>query len=275
MSDKGYARPELLVDVEWLKSYIDDSSVKVVDTRPPQRYAAGHIKGAINALVARLDDPTNPVRSMPAPAGRYSLYIGNLSIGNDDHVVIYDEQGLLSSARMFWVMDYYGHNKLSILDGGYAEWVQRGGETTTEIPQLTPKQYSANPNPDKIALKADIQESLGKTGVGILDVRSPAEYKGEVVQAAKAGHIPGAVNVEWTNALAPGNVPSFKPGSELEEIYSKAGIKKDQEVVTYCQGGVRAAHSYFVLRLLGYDKVKNYTGSWGEWGNDLSTPVET
>jgi len=275
LSDKGYARPELLVDVEWLKSHIDDPSVRMVDTRPPQRYAAGHIKGAVNALVARLDDPSNPVRSMPLPPERYATYIGNLGIGNDDQVVIYDEQGLLSSARLFWVMDYYGHDKLSILDGGYAEWAQSGGETTTDIPQPTLKQYSAKSNPDKIALKSNIQEGLGKPGIGFLDVRSAAEYKGEMVQAMKGGHIPGAVNIEWATALAPGQVPSFKPGAELEDMYSKAGISKDKEVVTYCQGGVRAAHSYFVLRLLGYDKVKNYTGSWGEWGNDPSTPVET
>ncbi|MSQ15204.1 MAG: sulfurtransferase [Dehalococcoidia bacterium] len=274
MGDKGYAREELLVDVEWLKSHVDDSSVKILDTRPPQRYAAGHIKGAINLLVGRLDNPASPVRSMPLPTDRYAMYVGNLGIGNNDHVVIYDEQGLVASSRVFWVMDYYGHGKLSLLDGGFVAWAQSGGEVTTDIPQPTPKQYSANPGPDKLVEKSDMQERLGKPEVGILDTRTPAEYRGEMVQAMKGGHIPGAVNIDWTNAMTPGNPSSFRPASELEDMYAKSGITKDKEVITYCQSGVRSAHSYFVLRLLGYDRVKNYPASWGEWGNDPSTPVE-
>lgn len=275
MSDKGYARPELLVDVEWLKARLNDPQVKAVDTRPAARYASGHIKGAVNLLVARLDDPANPVRSMPIPPDRFGAYLGNLGIGNDDHVVIYDEQGLLASSRLFWMMDYYGHQKLSMLEGGYPQWVASGGETTTEPATPTPKEYQARPEPDKIALKSDVHARLGSKDTLFLDVRSPAEFKGQMVQAMKGGHIPGAVNVEWSQALAAGDAPVFRTGPELQELFQKAGVSKEREVITYCQGGVRAAHTYFVLKLLGYDKVRNYTGSWGEWGNDPTAPVET
>ena len=269
-----YTRPELLVDTEWLAEHIDDPDLRVIDARAAGRYASGHIKGAINLPVARLDDPASPVRGMPLPAARIAAMLGGMGIGNDDALVLYDDQGGLAASRLFWVLDYYGHSRISILNGGIARWEAKGRELTSEAPHFSPKEYKAFPNPDKIALKSDVQERLGKPQVCLVDVRSREEYTGQMVQAARGGHIPGAVNVDWVQAITQEASPVFKGPEDLSKIYTQAGATKEKEVITYCQGGVRAAHTYFVLRLLGYDRVRNYTGSWGDWGNDPSVPVE-
>ncbi|MBM2826030.1 MAG: Rhodanese-related sulfurtransferase-like protein precursor [Dehalococcoidia bacterium] len=269
-----YPRPELLVDTQWLAEHIGDPDLRIIDARAASRYAAGHIRGAVNLPVARLDDPVNPVRSMPLPAARIATMLGGMGIGNGDAIVIYDDQGSLMSSRLFWVLDYYGHSRLSILNGGIAQWQADGEELTAETPQHPTKEYRAAPNPEKLALKSDVQQRLGQPQACFLDVRSREEFTGKMVQAARGGHIPGAVNVDWTQALTQEALPLFKEADVLSDIYTQVGATKDKEVITYCQGGMRAAHTYFVLRLLGYDKVRNYTGSWGEWGNDPSVPTE-
>ena len=270
----GYARIDMIASPQWLADHLNDPDVRMVDARGANRYGEGHIPSAVNLPVARIDDPSNPVRSALLPPARFGVLVGNAGIANGDAVVIYDDGVGLMAGRLFWALHYYGHEKLAILEGGIPRWMAKGKEVTNAATSVQPKSYTAQPHPDRGATKEAVLERLGKPDTVLLDVRSWDEYTGEVVQALRGGHIPGAKFLEWTSAQVEGSVPALKSAEELAQQFVALGVTPDKEIITYCQGGVRAAHTYYVLRLLGYDKVRNYTGSWGEWGNDPSLPIE-
>lgn len=269
----GYARPGLLVETGWLAQHLDDPDLVILDVRSAAGYKESHIPNALNLNPADLN-VNQPVRGMAGPAGLVSGVLGNLGIDSDTQVVIYDDTMGLWAARVFWVMDYYGHRQVSLLNGGYPKWQQEGRPLTAEVPAVKKAAFPARAEPDKIATKGFVLNNLNNPGISLLDERTPAEYRGEEVRSARGGHIPGAINVPWTEAVTRGGVPVFKSQSELEELYRSAGLSRDKEVIIYCQTGVRAAHSYFVLRLIGYPQVRNYDGSWEEWGNDPAMPIE-
>ena len=270
----GYSRSDILVSPQWLKEHQNDPAVRIVDTRGAARYAQGHIQNAVNLPVARLDDPANPVRSALLPAERFGVLLGNAGIGNQDTVVIYDDGQGLMATRLFWAMDYYGHEKLALLDGGVIGWSAASNELVTDTTPIEAKSYTATTHQERGATKAEVASRLGKADTVLLDARSRDEYTGAMVQAVRGGHIPGAKSLEWSDALANSDIPAFKSADQLAQQFAAVGATPDKEIITYCQAGVRAAHTYYMLRLLGYDKVRNYTGSWGEWGNDPSLPVE-
>lgn len=270
----GYSRSDILVSPQWLKERQSDPAVRIVDTRGAGRYAQGHIRNAVNLPVARLDDPANPVRSALLRPERFGVLVGNTGIGNQDTVVIYDDGQGLMATRLFWALDYYGHEKLALLDGGIIGWSANGNEVVTDATHGEAKSYTATPHQERGATKEEVVSRLGKSDTLLLDVRSWDEYTGAMVQALRGGHIPGAKFLEWSDALAKSDVPAFKSADQLTQMFAAVEATPDKEIITYCQGGVRAAHTYYMLRLLGYDKVRNYTGSWGEWGNDPSLPVE-
>ncbi|MBI2887261.1 MAG: sulfurtransferase [Chloroflexi bacterium] len=270
----GYPRAELLVSPQWLADHLNNADLKVIDARGAGRYTGGHIPGAANLPVARLDDPTSPIRSALLPAERFGTLLGNAGVSNQDRVVVYDDGPGLMAARLFWAMHYYGHEQLAILDGGLTRWAEEGRPLATDSPSIQPQRYTARAQLDRGATKEEVSQRLGKEGTLLLDVRSLDEYTGAMVQAARGGHIPGARFLEWSTALADGASPALKSAEQLQKLLTAVGATPDKEIVTYCQGGVRAAHTYYVLRLLGYDRVRNYTGSWGDWGNDPALPVE-
>ena len=269
-----YARVDMLAGPQWLANHLNAPDVRVVDARGANRYGSEHIPHAVNLPVARIDDPASPVRSALLPPDRFGVLVGNTGIANGDTVVIYDDGVGLMAARLFWALHYYRHEKLAILEGGIPRWMAKGKEVTNAAASVQPKSYTAQPHLDRGATKEVVVERLGKGDTVLLDVRSWDEYTGAVVQALRGGHIPGAKFLEWTSALVEGSVPVLKSAEELAQQFVALGVTPDKEIITYCQGGVRAAHTYYVLRLLGYDKVRNYTGSWGEWGNDPSLPIE-
>jgi thiosulfate/3-mercaptopyruvate sulfurtransferase len=270
-----YPRPEIMVEPSWLAGHLTDPSVRIVDVRAAGQYGSGHIPGAVNLPVARLDDPTHPVRGTLVPPDRFGALMGMLGISRDHRVVLYDQQGYSVAARAFWAFEYFGHPHVAVLQGGLPQWAEEGRPLTGDIPQVTAASYQAEVHPERIATKEDVLKRLDAEGVAILDVRSEAEYTGDMMQSLRGGHIPGAVNVEFTQAMMRSAVPALKPALALRQMYEEVGVTPDKEVVTYCQAGIRASHSYFVLRLMGYDRVRNYSGSWGDWGNDPSLPVET
>ncbi|MBI2866613.1 MAG: sulfurtransferase [Chloroflexi bacterium] len=268
----GFANPQLLVETDWLAQHLNDTDLRIVDLRAAAKYNEGHVPGAVN-LAITLVTSNQPVQGMAAPPDKFAEVMGSLGIGNDHRVVIYDDNNGLSAARLFWLLEYYGQGKASLLNGGYPKWAAENREVTRVSPRASAAAFAARPDPSKLATKQDILDRLNKPGVVLVDARTPKEYTGEDVRADRGGRIPGAVNVNWQDTVA-GQPAVFKSAAELRDMFTQAGVTPDKEAIAYCQTGVRAAVDYFVLRLLGYPKVRNYDGSWVEWGNDPTIPIE-
>lgn len=270
---KGYANPQLLTTPEALaKDLRGDAPPLVIDLRAPEQFAAGHILGATHLDLWGV----SLIDTDPAPLSAFMWMIDHLlnsrGVDASRRVVVYDEQSGMRAARAFWFLEYFGHPDVRVLDGGFGAW-QRAGLPITRDAQPPPKSaWTGTPHPETLATWRDVQDRLGRTNVVLLDTRSDGEYHGTTIRAKRGGAIPGAVHLEWTNNLTPSG--EYKPAAELRTMYAQAGVTPDKEVVTYCQGGYRAAHSYLALRLIGYPRVRNYIGSWKEWGDREELPIE-
>ena len=269
----SYARPELLVDTAQLAANLNDSKLRILDVRPADKYQQGHIPGAINVIAGQLDQKVGEVQDV-APAEKIAEIFGNLGVGNEHKVIIYDDGRTLTAGRVFWILDYYGHPAVAILNGGFPKWTAENRAVTKQASKLEPAKFTAQADPSKRADAAYVKASLGKGSVALCDARAPDEYTGKDVRGKRGGAIPGAKNVDWTNNVSTGDTPQMKFAADLQKLYTEAGITPDKEVITYCQSGGRSAQAYFTLRLLGYTNVRNYDGSWQEWGNDESLPLE-
>ena len=244
----------------------------LIDLRPAEQFARGHLPGAVHLDLWGL----SLIDTDEAPLRAFMWMIGHLfslrGVTPERRVVVYESDAGMRAARAFWFLEYLGHPDVRVLDGGSHAWERAGLPMTTEAVAPTPSTWHGTAHPDKLATWRQVHERLGRPETVIVDTRSDGEYRGEVVRARRGGAIPGAVHLEWTRNLTKDG--AFLPADALRAMYEAAGVTPDREVVTYCQGGYRAAHAYLALRRLGYPRVRNYTGSWKEWGDREDLPIE-
>jgi thiosulfate/3-mercaptopyruvate sulfurtransferase len=281
MMANEYAYPEFLVEMDWVIEHLDDPDVRLVESNEDVLlYETGHIPGAV-----KIDWFTmlqHPLTRDFLTRDQFEALCTRLGISNDTTVVFYGDKSNWFACYAFWLFEYYGHTRLKIMNGGRAKWQKEGRPMTREVVSYPQAEYAARPRNDSIrAFRDDVFAQI-KQGVPLVDVRSPKEYSGELVHmpnypqegATRGGHIPGAASIPWSMAVNEAD-GTFKSAKELRELYESKGIKPSDEIIAYCRIGERSSHTWFVLKyLLGYPEVKNYDGSWTEWGNLVGAPIE-
>lgn len=267
-------RLPLLLEPSELEQHLNEPQLLIVDLSRPEHYAQGHIPGAVNLGYAHLVAARGPAQGELPDEKHLSALFSALGLTPDTHVVAYDDECNGRASRLLWTLDVVGHPHFSLLNGGLEAWTE-GGRPLTVVPgRRTPSRYTVHLSGRARADKDYILQRLGHEKTVLLDTRSPGEYRGEIKRAARAGHIPGAVNFEWTRAMDPQRCQRIRPAEELKKELEALGVTPDKEVIAYCQTHHRSAHTYLVLKALGYPNVKGYPGSWSEWGNLPDTPIE-
>ena len=275
----GYVK-DVLVEPEWLEEHLNDDDIRVVEVdENPALYAEAHIPGAIG-FDWRLDLQDQVKRDFLGPEDFGKLF-GSRGISNQHQIVLYGDRNNWFAAYTYWYLKYYGHDNVKLLNGPRERWIADGRPTTAEVPSHEPATFTAQPGNDAIRAKRDeVLAALGDSHK-LVDVRSPQEYSGELIAmpgyenegAQRSGHIPGAKSIPWAQAVREDG--TFKSADELRELYESKGVLTGDPIIAYCRIGERSAHSWFVLHeLLGEDNVKNYDGSWTEWGNLVDVPIE-
>jgi thiosulfate/3-mercaptopyruvate sulfurtransferase len=266
----------LLIEAEQLNTHLDEAQLLLVDMGDFDVYSEAHIPGAINLCYSEIVRVVPPAGGLLPSAAELSDILSAIGLTPDKQVVAYDAEQGGRAARLLWTLDVLGHSKLSLLNGGLSAWKNAGLALKAGVEKPTPSSYQARiSNPEALADKDYILSRLGQDDLAIFDARSPAEYAGLDVRAARGGHIPGAVNLNWLDCIDNANALRFKPDSELRTLLEQRGLQKDKEIIVHCQTHHRSSHSYWVLKHLGYPRIRGYAGSWSEWGNTADTPIET
>ncbi len=277
-----YAHPEVLVDTSWVKSNLGNPNTRIVevDYDPTPNYNLGHIPGSV--LIDWKKDINDPVtRDIVSKAGLESL-LGRLGISDRHQIVLYGDFNNWFAAFAFWVFKYYGVDNVVLLNGGRKKWIEQDLPVTKDVPSHPAATFKAKDPDEKLRVYlAYVREAYKQAGKVLVDVRGPKEFSGEILappeypteHAQRGGHIPGAKNIPWGQAVNEDG--TFKTPDELKALYEPKGVTPDKEVIAYCRIGERSSHTWFVLKyLLGYPNVRNYDGSWTEWGNLVRTPIE-
>ena len=276
-----YAHPEVLVDTAWLNDHLKDAGVRVAEiSEDTTLYGQGHIPGAVHFnWQTQLQDP---IRRDWVNKEQFERLLGDHGVGNDTTIVLYGDKNNWFATYTFWLFKMYGVERVRILNGGRAKWIAEGRPVTTDVPSYPRAVFRAKDvDPSIRAFRDQVLARLGKAGVALVDVRSPQEYSGELIAmpaypqegAQRGGHIPTAQSIPWGQNVREDG--TFKPPQELKALYESKGVTPDKEVIAYCRIGERSSLTWFTLKyLLGYPNVRNYDGSWTEWGSLVGVPIE-
>jgi thiosulfate/3-mercaptopyruvate sulfurtransferase len=274
-----YAK-DVLVDTQWVENHLSDESIRVVEVdENPALYAEAHIPGAIG-FDWKKDLQDQVKRDFLGPAEFGELF-GGRGISNDHTIVLYGDRNNWFAAYTYWYLKYYGHDNVRLMNGPREKWISEGRPTSTDVPSYEGQTFNAREGDESIRAYRDEVLAALDSNTSLVDVRSPQEYSGELIAMAgyeqegaqRAGHIPGAASVPWAQAVKEDG--TFKGADELRELYSDRGVVNGNPIIAYCRIGERSAHTWFVLHeLLGQGDVKNYDGSWTEWGNMVAVPIE-
>jgi thiosulfate/3-mercaptopyruvate sulfurtransferase len=271
---------DVLVDADWLQEHLNDDSIRIVEVdENPALYNEAHIPGAIG--FDWREDLQDPVRRDFLGPEAFGELFGSHGVSNDHTIVLYGDRNNWFAAYTYWYLKYYGHDKVLLLNGPREKWIDDGRPATAELPSYAAVSFTAQPGDQAIRAYRDEVLASIDAPTKLVDVRSPAEFAGEIISPAgyeqegaqRAGHIPGAASIPWAQAVREDG--TFKSAEELRELYAGKGVLNGDDIIAYCRIGERSAHTWFVLHeLLGRDDVKNYDGSWTEWGNLVGVPVE-
>ena len=279
---RSYKHPEVLVETSWVREHLNDAKVRIaeVDYDPTANYSLGHVPGAV--LFDWRKDMNDPVRRDILSKSQLEELLSKAGFSTDATLVLYGDFNNWFAAFAFWILKYYQVDKVVLMNGGRKKWLAEDGQVTKDQPSYTRTEYKIRGTDESIRTYLDaMKQRLNQKNSVLVDVRSPAEFTGEITappeypneHAQRGGHIPGAVNIPWSQAVREDG--TFKTPEELSRLYEGKGVTSDKDVVTYCRIGERSSFSWFVLKyLLGYPNVKNYDGSWTEWGNMVKNPIE-
>lgn len=257
----------MIISTEELQKIIDDSDLLVIDTRSFKEYSEGHIPGAVNLDLFSFHWIDTTKQGMESFENQFQRIFSFTGVNNQKKIVFYDNISGMLAARGVWILMCFSHPQVFMLDGGLQKWKNENLPTETKPNGSKPEKFTSKINPNFVTGFEYIRDNLDN--LKIIDARSPEEFSGAVLRAAQGGHIPKSININWSENITEQGI--VKTDDELSKLYQ---IPKNAEIVTYCQGAYRAAHSFLVLKKLGFENVKVYLGSWGEWGNDLDLPVE-
>ena len=274
LAGASYAHPEQLVDTAWVATHAGDANVRIVDMRRGG-YETGHVPGAVYLQPEAIRDANNAPAFLPTPAA-FETMMGRLGITNATRVVVYDERGGIYAARLWWILNAFGHTNVALVNGGWLKWTAEQRQVTTAVPAVPVAQFHAALHPEWVATASDVVAAIGRPGVKIVDARTAAEINGQnnMGNVRRMGFVPSSIPIYWEDLLDPA-AKTFKSADELKAIYEAHGVLSSQQVIAYCLVGMRASVDMFALHLIGYSNLRNYYGAWEEWGTRADLPLAT
>jgi len=275
-----YAHPELLAEPDWLQANLDNPNVRIIDCATLEAYRRAHIPGAVQLPVhyyIKEDGPPGAEHgTLVMPPAQFEDLMAKLGVSNDTLVVTYDDNNALVASRLWWVLKYYGHTNAKVLNGGWHRWMTEGRPLTFHATRAPKGVFKAKANPDVSASVDYLKEQHENPACQVLDARTDGEWEGTNDRGNKrVGRVPGARHLEWVRFVSTDDSRKFLPADEIQALLDGAGIERGKPTITYCQGGIRAAHAAFTMELLGYENVRVYDGSMREWANREDTPLTT